>query len=149
MHEVVGQRQGSSGAIVVAGELEILCDEKYVPVDCVRVLEWSKGVGSSWSNRVWEVVGVGRDLCREGAWLYSKVYSSGVVHGLVEWVSSFDKSVFEDGKVELVGCVGVEGKCCEWIVGAVVGEVGGEVAPALKSIVVGNNPSCFKVSDVV
>ena len=120
-----------------------------MPVDCAGVLKWSEGVGCSWSNRVRKVVGVGGDLCRKRAWLYSKMYSCGVVHGLVEWVASFDKSVFKNGKIELVASVSVERQCCEWVVGAVVGEVGGKVAPTLKSIVVGNNPSCLKVSDVV
>ena len=59
------------------------------------------------------------------------------------------KSVFKDGKIELVAGVNVERQCCEWVVGAVVGEVGGKVTPTLKSIVVSNNPSCLKVSDVM
>ena len=72
-----------------------------------------------------------------------------MIHGLVEWVSSVDESVFEDGKVELVDCVCVKGHCGERVVGAVESEVGGEIASTLKAVVVVDNPPSLEVCDVV
>ncbi len=81
--------------------------------------------------------------------MYGKMDSGGVVHGLVEWVSSFDKSVFEDGEVELVDCVCVKSHCSEWVVSAVVGKVSSEITSTLETVVVVDNPSSLEVCDVV
>ena len=72
-----------------------------------------------------------------------------MIHGLVEWVSSVDESVFEDGKVELVDCVCVKSHCGEWIVCAVVGEMGGEITSTLEAVVVVDNPPSHEVGNVV
>ena len=52
------------GAKIIAWEVESFGNEKNVPIDNVGVLEWSESVGGSWSDRVWEEVGVRGHLGR-------------------------------------------------------------------------------------
>ena len=51
-------------AKIIAREMEIFGNEKNVPIDDVGMLEWSESVGGSWSDGVWEEVGVRGHLGR-------------------------------------------------------------------------------------
>ena len=72
-----------------------------------------------------------------------------MVHVLVEWVTSINESVFEDGKVELVGGVCVVSRSGKGVVCTVVSEVSGEITSTLKAVVVVDNPACLEVGNVM
>ena len=72
--------------------------------------------------------GKGKGQC---AWLDCDSDSGSVVHVLVEGVVTVDESVFEDGKVELVGGMCVVGKCGKGVVCAVMSDVGSDVTSSL------------------
>ena len=77
------------------------------------------------------------------------MYCGGVVKSGFEWVRSVKDSLFENGKVELIGCSRIESDGSERVECSVRVHRGCEVASVLCVVLLCDDPSSVKIGDPV